>query len=360
MSGTAAIRVLPALALALCLAPARPALAERTPQVDALYKQGKEALDAGEHLVAIGLFERSLGLVRGDEPETWTMLLALAATYDQMGRERDALVLFQHLVTRILPSIAPQADLWMRLREHSAAQAARLEVAVLRGHGGVEVGSVPASARILLDGEPVAVGVWAARTPIRIYCTPGSHQLELALEGHGTARIAVEVRVGALAAVEGRLQPHRPEPAPAPRSTPTRPETAVQADLPVLTAAPHRRPGTPPTLGWALVASGLAVAGVGVPFSVRMADNARDIRRLDTHLEPDEGLRRYGALADEYRLNAALQGVFYGAGGIAAIVGAVLLATHDGPDDDAGGSGPPSLGVQPVPGGGVVGAWGRF
>lgn len=176
-----------ALAALLVVAPAS-AQSPTELEARALFEQGLAAAEAGAHADALTHFERSFTLV----PRASTAF-NVAVQQARLGRPRAALFALD-----ALDALDPSPD---DRREADALRSrlrASLATLVLR--------VAPASAELLVDGEPVA-GDGSERT---LALDPGAHRIELRAPGFVPHRRTLRVLAGASAEERVELAPVAP------------------------------------------------------------------------------------------------------------------------------------------------------
>ena len=280
------------IALALHLASAAPARADRVAVAEALYQEGRRLMDAGDYQAACPRFEESLRLDRG----TGT-LWHLARCYEKTGRLASAWARYHEVAQEARHNREPA-------KEKAALAAAR----VLEPRLHRLVIAVPEANRVeglvvSRDGVDVGPGGWGAAIPL----DTGAHQIRATAPGHRPWGIEVDIGGESRTA---RVEVPRLERVPAlvpPGPSRDRPSPSRWYHDPV---------------GWALVGGGVAVmAGGG--FSLHRASAIEG----DARAEPDLDQRdRLFDRSHNFRLAGTSLLVV---GGAVAILGAVTLAIHD-------------------------------
>lgn len=147
------------------------------------FEAGVSLMQAGRWVEALPEFERAREL-QATPPVLYNLGLAQRA----VGRVRDARTTFQALISTAGTGLSAERTNEIR------GYLTELEAAV--GHLDVRV--APNTARVVLDGNPIALG----ETEV----DPGRHELVIEAAGYRTERRTMEVRRGASAMIDLRLE----------------------------------------------------------------------------------------------------------------------------------------------------------
>lgn len=369
------------VALGLALPPPRALAQGVDPQ--ALYDAAKADLVAGQPRASLDKLARALAQPVPDEELLWSLRLAQVLAWQGLDRPLDTLAAIQRFHHALDASERELDPAWQTRREAMQQKRAELEAQVLATHGVVEVQSTPGGARILVDGQPLDQG-GPLTTPFRVYLKPGTRRLRVELEGylaydkieyvgagksgalHATLELlpttgtlvvvtgAVDARVrvngdtlGAGAEVRAEVgagprlvQVERPgfeaweapvtlnpgatvtlNPVWIPRTEqPAAPLAVVDQSRPA-----GRSAWLEPLWGWIMLGSGVALAGVGIPFTIMAKSDYDELTTFATLKDTTENIERYNSLLSSKDKNQAVAGVMYGLGGAAIVGGAVWL-----------------------------------
>lgn len=340
-----------AAALALALAPAfaaSPAGAQgggTSARADALFTQGKAALEAGDFAHACPALQDSYAI----DPANGT-LLALGVCHEGQGRTATA--------WRELRSAAEGATKDGRA---DRAQFAQAHIAKLEGRLSrltvVVPGDAPSGLGIELDGTPLPQSEWGKASPI----DPGHHTIAAHAPGRrpwtGAVDVAPEhdaqtVKVGPLAG-DAPASASTPPSAPGADAPPAG-VTAPPAGAPPVDTTPTpdtTAPGTWKRPAGSIVGGfGVAALGVGTAFGVTAITKSNDAK---SQCSP-QSCTSPGAVGEnnDAKTAATIADVALGAGLAALAVGAYFLITAP----SAPASAPPSaLSVAPYVGNGQAG-----
>jgi hypothetical protein len=329
--------LLPALlAVSLCVvvpAVARAQTSPATSRADALFVQGKAALEAGDFSHACPKLQESYGI----DPSNGT-LLALALCHEGLGRTATA--------WRELKAAADgatkegRADRADFARAHIAKLEPRLSTLAV-----VVPGDAPSGIAVDVDGAALAQADWGKPVPI----DPGHHTVGARAPGRtawtgavdlGIERDAQTVKVGPLAP-EGPAAalPGAPVAAAPPANAP--PESAQIDAFP---AAQDTTPGAwKRPAGWIAGGAGVVVLGIGAYFGASAISKSNDAKSQCT-----PSLCTNGAAVNENndaKTAATISDVTIGVGLAAVAAGAYLLLTAP-----ASPSAPAASRVTPVVG----------
>ena len=394
------------------------------PRIDPyeLYQMAKEDLEEGRTAHALEKLKRGLAEGVGERELEWTYRLAVAVTYDQMGKPVAALEATRRFVMALDAVGAMLTETWRGRREGMRERALDLEARILETFGALDVHSEPGGARIHIDGAPAGVD-GDLRTPFVLYLMPGRHELRLDLPGHvsGTAsvdivpgrvltpRLALEREVlkssllvetgadDAVVLVDGRRvgtgEHVSLELEPGTKSVRVEREgheafeedVVLQADSASATVlrvswsdesagalgamdeavngdalAPRRR-ALDPLWGWIAGGSGLAVLLAGLPLSLMAMSDQDSLSGYQYELPTEENQAAFDDLKTSMQTKEIAAGVLYGVGGAAVIGGAVWLMLSYNQDVTRPGDEPSlSLHVTPLPGGAAMSLGGRW
>lgn len=275
-----------------------------------LFNDGREAMKRDDFAVAYDKLQQSQRL----DPSPGT-LLNIAICEEKLGKLTDAQAHLQEVLAQI-PGDDPRALL---AREHAAAIEGRLPRLSL-----LLDAAAPRDTRISLDGNDLATD--SLRTPLSL--NPGRHIVRVGAGGRTTRTIQVELAEGERKALRLEFE-------------------AAQRP------AAEGTNSTSNALGYVLLGVGAAgVAAGGVMWAV--LNKKQDI--VDNHCDAQKRCSQDGidaANAGE-KLTPFYTGAWLvGAAGLGA--GAYVLLTDRGTADEG-----TMVGVTVLPGGGAVGATGRF
>src|SRR5260221_9965172 len=141
------------------------------------YRQGVEAYKEGHFREGIDLF-----LDADQLAPSAALSFNIAAAYEKIDQPAAALRWYRDYVRRA-PDAADRAQVEAMVRGFEQA----LEKS---GVQQLTVSSTPLSATLIIDGQPVGVTPWTGEIP------PGSHQLELGLDGRASASRTIEIPSG--------------------------------------------------------------------------------------------------------------------------------------------------------------------
>jgi hypothetical protein len=184
-----------ALAVALAVISPRPARADEPAAIDLRYQQAKADLQAGNHVAALDTFKRLLKEAEGDTVRTWTMLMAIAAAYEQLGQEKEALEYFNRLLLHMQHHPEALTPDWTTRKRVAEGRVRVHEATMLASKGLIKVQTQPQGARIFVDGVPQGME-GDLSTPGKLYLAPGTHEIRFEKGGHGSGAVKVRVEVG--------------------------------------------------------------------------------------------------------------------------------------------------------------------
>lgn len=258
------ITVALAVALAMAMAPsARAQPTAASARADALFAQGKAALEAGDYAHACPQLQDSYAI----DPANGT-LLALALCHEGLGRTATAWREFRTAADGATKD--GRADRAQFAQAHITKLEARLSTLTI-----VVAADAPSGLGVEVDGSALTQSDWGRASPI----DPGHHTIAAHAAGRKTWTAAVDIgperdaqtiKVGALAS-EAPEASASPSPAlpPSPAEAPPEDSTASPATTP----GAWRRPA-----GWIVGGVGLAAVGVGATFGVMAITKSSDAR----------------------------------------------------------------------------------
>jgi hypothetical protein len=258
------------------------------------YTSGEKAYGAGDYAGAYEHFNRAIGLIPSPHAEYWA-----AASLDKLNRTNEAVTAYEHFLADTNAS---------KVGEEKVSEAkSRLDALKAKLKGEVNVVTTPAGASVTVDGQPEE-GV----TPLTLKLTPGAHKLSLALAGHQTKDIEVNVATGDKTDQKVELAADKSaEPPPAVAAPP--PEPVEQPAEPPPPA--EKRSKVP-----AIVTLGIAGAGavVGTVFGLKALSNKSDYNDHPTTTRADD-VERKALIAD----------MAFGVAITLGVTGIVLLTSSD-------------------------------
>ena len=303
---------------ALLLASPAPALAESpSKRAAALFKEGRAAMQRDAFAEACPKFAESAKL----DPAPGT-ILNLALCQEALGRIGQALESFR-IVIALLP---PDDERVPFAKEHAGALEPRVPRLTL-----LVPPEVPASAKVLCDGEEVAHADLGVADPIE----PGSHEVTLRIPGERDARFPI---------------------------------TLVEGERRTLMLRPRAAPIAQTTIPWRTV--GFVAGGVGVASLAASAITGALV--LDKKATVDASCHGTAVCDTQEGVDAASAGgtlaaistITFLAGAALAGAGVYLVLTRDdgAPAAPSGASpaGTTALAPTIVPGGGGLLVWRRF
>ncbi len=264
--------------LALVAFTARSAAADATDSAaaEAIFRQARAAVSAGDYASACPLFQESLRL----DPAPGT-LLNLADCEEHTGRLASAWEHFERLEKRVAPS-DERFEVAHARRDALALRVPHLVVRLSPGS--------PAATRVFRD--EVALGPPTMGLPLPV--DPGHHVVTVLAPGHAPQRIQVDAREGENAEVIASVGP------------------------PVRTSVTR-------TGGWILGALGVAALASGGSFGFLALEERQssDAHCANGVCSDAASLRDYG----QARTDARIADVMLGVGVVAVVVSGVLLLT---------------------------------
>lgn len=264
---------------------------------DALFREGRALLDAGEPERACEKLSASQRLERAAGTA-----LALGMCHEARGRLASASQ--SYLEAESLGRATDRPALADAARRRAAALEPRLSRLEVRVDAPVE------GLEIRLDGLHMPSTRWSKRLAV----DPGDHVIDATAPGHESARFTVTVGKGAAAEASFVLPRLR---------------ALAPAGLVAVRSVSHE--GAPPSgafqrgAGLAIAAAGAVGVGVGSYFGLRALDRGEEARSL-CPLSPCTDARGV-SLNEEARSSALASTVALSAGASAIVVGAILLLT---------------------------------
>jgi hypothetical protein len=306
-----------ALVLAFASALAMPARgqSDRTARADALFAQGKQALEAGDFASACPKLAESYAL----DPSNGT-LLALGLCHEGQGRTATA--------WRELRDAAGGAvkDGRTDRAQFALAHIAKLEARLSTLTVVVPVDAPPGIA-VEVDGTALGSSDWGRPVPV----DPGHHEIAAHVGGRkpwtamvvvGPERDAQTVRIGALAGDTPAPPSSVALDAPPPAATAPPPTSPATDAAPAPDSAPAGGAWKRPT-GWIVGGAGVVAIGVGSYFGVSAISKSNDAKS-----QCSPSLCTSSSAVSENndaRTAATISDVAIGAGLVAVAVGAYFL-----------------------------------
>ena len=386
----------------------------------ALYDAAKQDLQADRAAHALEKLKRGLKAGIGDRELEWTYRLAVAVAYDQLGKPVAALEATRRFVLTLDVAEGALTETWRARREGMRERARALEGRILETFGALALESEPDGARIFIDDAPAGVD-GDLTTPFVVYLTPGRHSLRLEAPGRLSPSLTVDIvagrllpkrlvlaeepkqasllvetgaedarvfvdgdAVGAGEHVSATVEPGEREVRVERSGYQTFAHTVRLAadsagakvlkvkwpddaagigapvDNPGVAGAGPRRP-LDPLWGWIAGGSGLAVALVGIPFTVMALGDQESLDGYQYKPDTDENTAAFADLKTSMQQKELVAGVLYGVGGAALVGGAVwLLLSYNQDVTAADERGSVGFGVTPLPGGAGLSFGGRW
>jgi hypothetical protein len=260
-----------AVSFAVALAPlARAQSNTASSRADALFTQGKAALEAGDYAHACPQLQDSYAI----DPANGT-LLALALCHEGLGRTATAWREFRTAAEGA--SKDGRADRAQFARTHIAKLEPRLSKLTV-----VVPSDAPAGLVVEVDGAPLPQSEWGRPSPI----DPGHHTIQAHVAGKkawtasidlGPEHDAQTVEVATLAAdAPAAARIASPPPTPADTASPATAPAAESREAPdSTTPGSWKRP-----TGWILGGVGLAAIGIGAYFGLSAITKSSDAKSL--------------------------------------------------------------------------------
>lgn len=312
-------------AVALCLALAASAVAgpalggpPEDARAEALFREGRDAIDKQDWASACSKFRESLALTK--RPVT---LLNLAVCEEKLGHPAVAAQSLEAALA--LPeTTAERAELARKELARLDAKLAR--VTFRRGAG------APADLGVAVDGAPVDVAFGAIRLE------PGTHVVTVAASGHAEATIELVLEAGATRDVELVVGPATTTAAPSARAAPP------PRDAPAPGGGGTRR-----TLGFVVGGVGVASLGVGVATGILTIGKKSEVDDNCVHGCNDSSRDA----ANAGKTLSTISTITFAVGAAAVGVGVFLVLTGGEPKP-SGAATATVVGPVAVPGGGSV------
>jgi hypothetical protein len=200
--------------------------------------QGRTAYGAGDYARARELFHRAHEMVGAP-----TLAVYEARSLARLGRLVDAIVVYRSTLTEPVDASAPEQ--FHRALADAGRELADLESRVpslaisLKGASATD-----ASARVSIDGAAVDPGTLGKPTPL----DPGSHRVELSVQGRAAEVETVTLAEGVHRTLELGTEQQAPSTGPVPKDAP---------------GTGHQSGHHSPLRTWAYVSLGVGVAGIG-------------------------------------------------------------------------------------------------
>lgn len=303
----------------------RAAAQERDPAAaEALFQQGRAAMDRGDLATACPKFRESNRL----DPAPGTVF-NLADCEEKSGRLATAWTLFQEVAQR-LPSSDPRHGV---AKQRAGALAPRLPRLTVR--------LAPSDAAgVVVRRDGVRLGAASLDSPLPL--DPGTHELVVEAEGREPRRAKVELREGSSETVTLEV------------GLPARPsgEDTLPRDPPPGGPGPGVRSGDTPTLAW--IAGGVGVAGLllgGVAGALTLDSKST----ADAECPGKRCTAAGWSAVEDGRTFATLSTIGFVVGAVGLGVGAYLWL---GTDERAPARA--AIVARPLPAGGSLGLEGRF
>ena len=303
------------LVVCACLggrAVATPEPADARKRAGTLLDEGRRRFEAGDPRGALERFEAAYATYPSPR-----ILYNLGYALARVGRPAEAAQVLDRFLRECATDVEVSEERRRNARDELRALVARI--------GRIELLGAPPTARVRVDGARLA----EVPPPRIVYVAPGTHQVEVEVDGFSSLAASIDVAAGGRAPLSVKLDP-----------------VAAARAAPAPAGAPVAPSPPPPTRRrvWTWVAGGLGVALVGAGVAVS----------LSAHADYDEYQRttspaRYDELRDAIPGKATAGSVLLGTGA-AALAGAVALWIFEGRSEH----------VAVVPAGTGVALVGRF
>jgi hypothetical protein len=303
--------------------PAAPPTQAQRDTARAAYARGQGLFAQGKYEEAQAAFQEAYDVV----PNA-VVLISLAECSVRLGKLDDAEALLQRYLSD-RPD-APDRD------------TVETKIAELRSTPSMIVlSTTPAGAQVALDGSDTG-----KLTPVELTVTPGTHKVEVKLDGYLPIAENLEIKIGGRHELQIELQKAPPPPPPPP------PPPVAK-----ITPPPPVRKDTDPTAAlWVTSIVGAAGLVTGTVLGFMVLAERSDYDAMPTEKTADRG-ERLALFAD----------VSFGVGAMALITGAVLYLTDDSASEPAPAATPaasaklrePSFAVAPVAGPRIAGLTAR-
>ena len=301
-----------------------------------LVKNANDEFDRGEYVDALRLYQKAYSLY----PEP-VLLYRIGLAAEKAGQTRLAIDSYQQFV-----EAAPEGD---ATAEKTAQHIVELKASLPPR---LTVQSNPPGAEIFLNtmtGEPVGV------TPVTVEVPTGEQVVHVRLEGYRVAKETVELKGGEDKTISLELSPLK-------RLASTDPN-----DVTIEQPAPEGGGGVDLGLwGYVAGATGVALIGTGVAFSILSSSKTNDVNTYDKRA-PGASREELESMKDQATTYYETSVATYIAGGVLTAAGVVLIlldgsstAADEGTAAEADATGALRFDVAPLPGGGWVGFSGQF
>jgi hypothetical protein len=285
-------------------------------RADALFNEAKGLRDTGHYAEACPKFAESRNLANGVG-----VTLYLADCYEKVGKTQSAWTEFRNAETMARAKGDKRADI-------AAARAQALEPKLNRVTLAIPLAAGQVVPLVAVDGTAVP----PEQLNSALAMDPGDHQVQIIAPGHPTRVLPVHVDPSVLSIVVPLAEPEAAVAAPAGEGA---------GAVPLAAAASTGDPGaTKRWIGLGLIAAGVGAAGVGTwLLTSKVTDMTPEGMPCDSHLR--SGSTPWAA-------------VLFGAGGVAAVSGIVLIVTASHHTTEV------ALGPMALPGGGGALLQGAF
>ena len=155
------------------------------------YRRGKRHFDRGRFEEALEEFGQAYALY-----PHWATSNSMGVCHDRLGRPNDALRLYAQALREGGEEIPER----QREELETRVSALRIQLGIREATTGtIRVATSPAGARVSLDGTA------AGLTPVDVEVSPGSHRIEVAMDGYETTGMDVAVELGQTARAQFSL-----------------------------------------------------------------------------------------------------------------------------------------------------------
>jgi len=289
---------------------------------ESLFDQGRELMEAGKYDEACPKLAESQRI----DPAGGT-LINLGLCYEKGGKLASAWAAFKE--ARVLARQQGRADRVSFSVQHIKSLEPRLSHVTI---------SVPASRRVngltvKLDGRRIAPAAWGAPIPL----DRGEHLMQAAAPGHEpwSARVTIGDE-GQSETVELPALEQKKPTAAAPPPLPKKREPGPKRDAVVAEPAAEEVSSNSPVVGYVLVGTGVAAAGVGSYFGAKAFSSWSD---RNDHC-PDGRCDTQGVeLGDDTKSNATIANVALGLGLVSAGIGTYFILSFSGESSTEVGDG---------------------
>ena len=313
-----------------------PAAQAKAPKSQAAkaYEAGKGELRGGKMSAALETFRKGLSAPETDQLETWQLLLGAALASEKVDRGADAIEYYRRFLDASEGAEKLLPPKWRERRQVVSDAVDELQRKLYSTHGYLTVSSTPTSAAIYVNDRRAGVDA-NATTPFAIFLTPGSYQIRVERQDYEPSISQVDIEVGKLKPLNLKLAEVVPEPPPAPvtplpvaaRVTGSSEPSAtplVSAKVSMVAPADLSMPG------WTLVGTGSALVVGGIVATVvgALAQQEASLYHAEElqGMAPNQAVwENYNDMLSELEIINAMQGVLYGLGTAAGIVGLILV-----------------------------------